>query len=194
MTSLTRVCRLPLALLAAPLLFVFFGQAPELLHAQDPQPAQQPPPAVQTEPQAERKPAGEQADNSGKDSGGKKEKKPKRDQDKPVTLRGCLNGSMLEGVEADDPIDDLTPVVRLFSKKDIKKAVKASDRHEVEVTGILKLPPKSPLSKKFGRTTVSVGVGDPTRRGPDQQMAMPNIGTLDVLAFKSLASHCGDQR
>jgi hypothetical protein len=177
MTSLTRVCRLPLALLAAAFIV---GQAATALRAQDPQP-QQPPPTAQSEP----KPADDQQADSGK-----KPKKEKRDQDKPVTLRGCLNGSMLEGVEADDPIDDLTPVVRLFAKKELKTAVKASNKHQVEVSGILKLPPRSPLSKKFGNTTVSMGVGDPTR-GPNRQMPVPNIGTLDVLAFTSLASHCG---
>jgi hypothetical protein len=193
MTSLTRVCRLPLALLAATV--ICGGPAAAIARAQDPQPQQPPsaPVAVQSEP----RPADEQAagQNDGKQDSDKKQKKVKRDQDKPVTLRGCLNGSMLEGVEAEDPIDDLTPIVRLFSKKDLKKAVKASNGHEVEVTGILKLPPRSPLSKKFGKTTVSVGVGDPTRRqGPNQQMAVPNIGTLDVMGFKSVASRCGDQR
>lgn len=167
-----RVCRL--AILAA---FVFAAAAP--MRAQDPQgtqtpSAQTPSPQTPSKEEQSEKPA----------------KKEKRDKDKPVTLRGCLNGQTLEEIESEDPIDDLTPVIRLFSNGDLKKSIKASNKHHVEVTGILKLPPKSPLSKKFGKTTVSVGVGDPTRSPNQQQMMMPAIGTLDVKAFQSLAPSC----
>lgn len=119
----------------------------------------------------------------------------KRDKDAPVTVRGCLDNVMLMRVESEEEIARLTPTLRLLSKKDVKKQLKAMNGYQVEVTGLLKLPPKSPLSRKIGNTTVSVGLGDP--RAPQNQpmyQQRMEFGTLDVTAATSLGTRCSGRR
>lgn len=119
----------------------------------------------------------------------------KRDKDAPVTVRGCLDNVMLMRVESEEEIPRLTPTLRLLSKKDVKKQLKAMNGYEVEVTGLLKLPPKSPLSRKIGNTTVSVGLGDP--RAPQNQpmyQQRMEFGTLDVTAATNLGTRCSGRR
>lgn len=119
----------------------------------------------------------------------------KRDKDAPVIVRGCLDNVMLMRVESEEEIPRLTPTLRLLSKKDVKKQLKAMNGYEVEVTGLLKLPPKSPLSRKIGNTTVSVGLGDP--RAPQNQpmyQQRMEFGTLDVTAATNLGTRCSGRR
>lgn len=119
----------------------------------------------------------------------------KRDKDAPVTVRGCLDNVMLMRVESEEEIPRLTPTLRLLSKKDVKKQLKAMNGYEVEVTGLLKLPPKSPLSRRIGNTTVSVGLGDP--RAPQNQpmyQQRMEFGTLDVAAATNLGTRCSARR
>lgn len=170
------------ALLA--LALVIAAAAGSTLHAQTP-PAPAPAPEKPAEPaETAQEPPSQEPSSAAK-----------RDKDAPVTVRGCLDNVMLMRVESTEEIPELTSMLRLLSKKDVKKQLKSMDRYEVEVTGRLKLPPKSPLRRKFGNTTVSVGVGDPRapQNSPMYQQQM-EFGTLDVTEARNLGTRCTARR
>lgn len=105
-----------------------------------------------------------------------------------VTVRGCLHGVTLGDVESDEDVKDLTPSLALRTSRDMRRKLKEYDRHHVEITGVLKPAPRSPLSGRWGGTTVTVGAADP-RRSPAQQ-TQPAVASLEVEAVESLAPSC----
>jgi hypothetical protein len=105
-----------------------------------------------------------------------------------VTVRGCLHGTTLGDVESDDEVKGLTASLALRTSREMRRRVKAFDRHHVELTGVLTPAPKSPLSGRWGGTTVTVGAADP-RRSPAQQ-SQPAVASLEVESVESLGATC----
>ena len=106
-----------------------------------------------------------------------------------VTVRGCLHGTTLGDVEAEEEdVRGLTSSLALRASREIRRRLKEYNRHQVEVTGVLTPAPRSPLSGRWGGTTVTVGGVDP-RRSPAQQ-TQPAVASLEVESIESLSPSC----
>jgi len=106
-----------------------------------------------------------------------------------VTVRGCLHGTTLGDVEAEEEdVRGLTSSLALRASREIRRRLKEYNRHQVEVTGVLTPAPRSPLSGRWGGTTVTVGAVDP-RRSPAQQ-TQPAVASLEVESVESLSPSC----
>ena len=119
-------------------------------------------------------------EESGKSKNGKREKS-------PITVRGCLHGTTLGDVQAEEEVSGLTPSLALRSSREMRRKLKEYDRHQVEITGVLTRA-RSPLSGRWGGTTVTVGAADP-RRSPAQQ-TQPAVASLEVESVQSLSPAC----
>jgi hypothetical protein len=120
--------------------------------------------------------------------------KPPRKGDRLV-VRGCLNGPLLEGIEASGAANAplLPPGVtfRLSGDKKLLKQLRAEENgRKVEITGILKseLPQESGVGARVGNTRIGVGVGTPDRM---QQQTPPHRPVIEVKSFEPLAVSCG---
>ncbi|HXE80338.1 MAG TPA: hypothetical protein VNK41_06285 [Vicinamibacterales bacterium] len=111
-----------------------------------------------------------------------------RDGKKVVTVRGCLQGTTLGDVDSDEDVEGVTRSLALRSSGEVRRTLKKYDRHQVEITGVLKPAPRGPLSTRWGGTTVSIGAADP-RRSPVQQ-TQPAVASLEVETVKSLSPSC----
>ena len=119
-------------------------------------------------------------EETGKSEKGKREKS-------PITVRGCLHGTTLGDVQAEEDVSGLTPSLALRSSREMRRTLKEYDRHQVEITGVLTRA-RSPLSGRWGGTTVTVGAADP-RRSPAQQ-TQPAVASLEVESVQSLSPSC----
>ena len=119
--------------------------------------------------------------------------KPPRKGDR-VVLRGCVNGPLLEGIEAGGAAAPILPPGLTFrlsgDKKLLKQLRTEEDGRKVEITGVLKsdLPQEGSLGARVGKTRIGVGVGSADTM---QQQAPPHRPVIEVKSFEPLAVSCG---
>jgi hypothetical protein len=123
-------------------------------------------------------------DEKREEEGDSRKKKGKR----VITVRGCLHGTTLGDVAADEEVEGLTPSLALRTSREMRRKLKDVDRHQVELTGVFSPAPRNPLSGKWGGTTVTIGAADP-RRSPAQQ-TQPAVASLEVQSVESLSPSC----
>jgi hypothetical protein len=128
------------------------------------------------------------AERTKEDDDARDEGEKKKSTKDPITVRGCLHGTTLADVMAEEDVEGLTRSIALKGSREIRRKLKEVDRHEVEVTGVLTPAPRSPLSGRWGGTTVSIGAADPRR--PIGQQTPPPVASIEVTSVRSVSGSC----
>lgn len=118
--------------------------------------------------------------------------KPPRKGDR-VVVRGCINGPLLEGIEAtrDTPAFPPGLTFRLSGDKTLLKKMRNEENgRKVEIRGVLKsdLRQDGSPGKQVGKTRIVVGVGSTDTM---HQQTPPHRPVIEVKSYEPLAVSCG---
>lgn len=110
-----------------------------------------------------------------------------------VTLRGCVSGSLLKSVRA-DPATVTGALTgsdryRMIAPREVKRQLKRANGALVDITGRIKPGPRAMVKgKKFGKTTIGVGITQGVTSPLDQRV--DETPTVEVDAVEVVAPRC----